>query len=219
MNRLTTLAAVAALAVGAAACAPNTGALTAVNNPSLSSVHQPVVERTDFVLDLATSGGRVPQAELDRLDDCLASIDAGYGDSLSIDEPRGYELPGARADIARVAADYGLLLSGDGAPVLSGTVPPGVIRVVATRATASVPGCPVWDDDQITPSVNTSPNFGCATNSNLAAMIADPLDLVRGRDGTVDASANTAARAIRGYREGQPTGRQGLQQPSTTGDQ
>jgi pilus assembly protein CpaD len=218
MHRLTILAAVAALTVGAAACAPSSmEGLTAVNNPSLSSVHQPVVQRTDFVLDLATSGGRVPTAELDRLDAWLASIDVGYGDRISIDEPRGYPMPGARADVASVAAEYGLLLN-DGAPVLSGVVPPGSLRVVATRATASVPGCPVWQQDGVLPSVNTSANFGCASNSNLAAMIADPQDLVHGRDATTAGSATTAGRAIRTYREREPTGRQGLPATSTTGD-
>lgn len=218
MHRLTILAAAAAFAVGTGACAPtSTGSLTAVNNPSLSSVHQPVVQRTDFVLDLATSGGRVPAAELDRLDAWLASIDVGYGDRISIDDPRNYPMPDARADIAGVAADYGLLLT-DGAPVLSGVVPPGSIRVVATRATASVAGCPVWQQDGVIPSVNTSANYGCATNSNIAAMVADPQDLIHGRDATTVGSATTAGRAIRTYREREPTGRQGLPATSTSGE-
>jgi len=218
MQRLTTLAAVAALALGAGGCASSSGALSAVNNPSLSSVHQPIVQRTDFVLDLATGGGGgVPESELDRLDAWLASIDVRYGDRISIDEPRGYPMPRARADVARVAAGYGLLLSDD-APLLNGVVPPGSIRVIATRATASVPGCPQWDEDQIVPTVNTSPNYGCATNSNLAAMIANPEDLIHGQDGTTTGSATTAGRAIRTYRERQPSGRQGLPATSTTGN-
>jgi pilus assembly protein CpaD len=217
MIRLTTFAAVAALAVGASACAPTTSELTAASNPSLSSVHQPVVERTDFVLDLSTSGDAVPEAELDRLDAWFHSIDLGYGDRISLDEPRGYPSPGARADIARVAAEYGLLLS-DGAPVLSGFVQPGTIRVIASRATASVPNCPVWAETGITPTVNTSTNYGCAINSNIAAMVADPQDLVHGRDATTVGSATTAGRAIRTYREREPTGRQGLPATSTSGE-
>ena len=217
MIRLTTFAAVAALAIGASACAPTTGELTAASNPSLSSVHQPVVERTDFVLDLSTSGDGVPEAELDRLDAWFYSIDLGYGDRISIDEPRGYPSPGARADVARVAAEYGLLLS-DGAPVLNGVVQPGTIRVIASRATASVPNCPVWTDTGIMPTVNTSTNYGCAINSNIATMIADPQDLVHGRDATTVGSATTAGRAIRTYREREPTGRQGLPATSTSGE-
>ena len=127
-------------------------------------------------------------------------------------QARGYENPSARADVAGVAARYGLLLS-DGAPVMNGAVSPGTIRVIASRATASVPNCPNWGDDQLLPDVNTSSNFGCASNSNLAAMIANPEDLIVGQDTTSD-TAFIAGRAIRVYRSRVPTGSQPL--PSTT---
>jgi pilus assembly protein CpaD len=212
MSRITTLAAVAALGMGASACAPTNEPLSATNNPSLYSVHQPIVQRTDFVLDLQTSSGGLSDAEAARLNAWLASIGAAYGDRISVDEPDGYVDSDARADIARVAAGYGLLLS-DGAPVLAHAVQPGSIRVVATRAIASVPGCPNWNDPQLEPTTNTSANFGCATNSNLAALVANPDDLVVGQE-TSEGGATTAGRAIRVYRDREPTGTQPL--PSTT---
>ncbi|HWT11183.1 MAG TPA: CpaD family pilus assembly lipoprotein [Allosphingosinicella sp.] len=218
MSRTLTLAAVAALGLGASGCASPTGGLTATNNPSVYSVHQPVVQHTNYVLDLTTSGDRVPQSELERLDGWLASIGASYGDRISIDEAEGYASEGARGDVARVAADHGLLLS-DGAPILNGSVQPGTIRVIASRATASVPGCPNWGTPQLAASTHTSPNFGCSINSNLAAMIANPDDLVLGQDGSTTGSATTATRAIRTYRQRQPTGQQGLPATSTTGNQ
>ena len=91
------------------------------------------------------------------------------------------------------------------------------IRVVASRSSASVPGCPEWSDPGIDSPVRTGTNYGCAINSNLAAMIANPDDLVHGRDGTGQGSATTAGRAIRTYRERQPTGTQPLPANSTTG--
>ena len=212
MTRTKTFAALAALGLGASACAPTGEPLSASNNPSLYSVHQPVVERTDFVIDLATSGDRLAQPELDRLDAWLGSIGARYGDRLSIDEPRGYPSYGAREDIARVAAGHGLLLS-DGAPILRGEVRPGSVRVVASRATASVPGCPDWNDPIAEPNVSASANYGCATNSNLAAMIANPEDLIHGQESD-EGSATTAGRAIRVYRGRTPAG--GGPLPSTT---
>lgn len=214
MSRLPTFA-IVALGLAAGACAPSGRELSAVNNPSLYSMHQPVVQRTDFVIDLATSGSRIAPSEQGRLRAWLASIGAAYGDRISVDEPRGYESASVRHDIAAVAADYGLLLA-DGAPVLNGEVPPGQVRVVASRATASVEGCPEWGEDQITPNVNTSSNYGCATNTNLAAMIANPEDLIHGQEGPVTGAA-TAGRAVRVYRERQPTGTQPL--PSTTTSQ
>ena len=213
MSRLPTFAAIVALGVAAAGCAPNRGELTAASNPSLSSVHQPVVQRTDFVIDLNTSGDNVPAAELQRLDAWLVSIDARYGDRISVDEAQGYESAGIRGDVARVAARHGLLLS-DGAPVLNGRIQPGMVRVVASRATAEVPSCPDWSEHPTHPNINTSSNYGCATNSNLAAMIANPEDLIVGQDANSADSGATAGRAIRVYRSRTPTGTQPL--PSTT---
>lgn len=219
MSRLKTITAVIALGVGASACTTSgAGPLTAANNPSLNSVHQPVVQRTDFVLDLRTDGNGLPASEQDRLAGWLEGIRVGYGDRITVDEPGAYPLPAARQDVARVVGRYGLLLS-DAAPVLNGAVPPGAVRVIASRATASVPGCPQWSDPGILGTNNTSSNYGCATNSNIAAMIANPEDLVLGQDGSGNGSASTATRAIRSYRERQPTGREGLPATSTTGNQ
>lgn len=216
MSRTTTLAAIAALAVGASACAPASNELSAVNNPSIYSVHQPVVQRTDFVLDLSTDATGVPAREIERLHGWFDSIELRYGDTVSVDDS-GYG--GARADIARAVSEYGLLLAPE-APVTPGQVPPGSVRVVASRSTASVPDCPNWagSDNGVVPPQNTSSNFGCATAGNLAAMVANPQDLVEGRNGSGNGSASLAGRAIRTYREVQPTGRQGLQQTTTSGN-
>ena len=213
-NKILAAAALAGLAVSA--CAPTTGGLTPASNPSLYSVHQPVVERTDFVFEVTTDRQGLRPSEQARLDAWFASIDLGYGDRVAVDEARGYEDVAARRHIAEVAARYGVLLS-DGAPVTNGAVQPGTVRVVASRASAHVPGCPVWNSDNIAPVNNTSTNYGCATNSNLAAMIANPDDLVLGQDGTVVRNANTATRAIRTYRQRQPTGQGDLPATSTTG--
>ncbi|HYJ29017.1 MAG TPA: CpaD family pilus assembly lipoprotein, partial [Allosphingosinicella sp.] len=89
-----------------------------------------------------------------------------------------------------------------------GAVQPGTVRVVVSRTTASVPDCPNWERGGLSA---TSPGYGCAINSNLAAMIADPNDLVLGQAGTVSDPATTT-RAIRSYRDAAPTGTRGLQE-------
>ncbi len=216
MSRLPIL--IAAAALGAAGCAPTTSGLTAENNPSLYSVNQPVVQRTDYVLDLSSGGGALSQTELQRLDAWLVSIGAGYGDRIAVDESPGYYSGEARADVARVASDYGLAFA-DAPPILGGSVAPGTIRVIASRATASVPNCPNWSNKGEYPTTTTSPNYGCSVNSNLAAMIANPEDLVLGQDASSSGSTTTATRAVRTYRERPPTGRQPLQSPSTTSAQ
>jgi pilus assembly protein CpaD len=176
------------------------------DNLGLSSMNQPVVQRTDYVIDLASAGPGLSVAERARLRGWFDSLGLGYGDRVAVDMP--YSSDPARADVARVAAEYGLLLS-DGAPVTARAVEPGSIRVVVSRSSARVPGCPFADEHQ-GPSA-TSLNYGCATNSNLAAMIADPNDLVLGRSGAAAGDPSTAAKAIKVYREAAPSGTKGLQ--------
>ena len=216
MSRTITFAAIASLGLGLAGCATAPDQLSAVNNPSLYSVHQPIVQRTDFVFDVATSGSGVDASEQARLSAWFDSIDLRYGDQVTVDEAGGYESAAARRDVAAVAAQYGLLLVDAAAPITAGSVPPGTLRIVASRATASVPGCPNWAPAEIAATGNTSSNYGCATGSNLAAMVANPNDLVQGQDGS-NSGAATATRAIRSYRAGTPTGQGGLQASSTTG--
>lgn len=203
MTRFTSSAALVALALGLSACGPETNRLTPVSNPSLYPVNQPVVQRTDFVLDIAAAGGGVPASEMARLSDWFDSLDVGYGDRVFVDEPE-YADPRSRADIARVAADHGLLLS-DGAPISSGSAAPGMLRVVVSRTKATVPGCPIWEDQLVGAPEQTSSNYGCATNSNLAAMIADPNDLVLGQSAT-DMESEQGVKAVKSYRDRGPAG-------------
>ena len=49
-------------------------------------------------------------------------------------------------------------------------------------------------------------NFGCAVNGNLAAMVANPQDLVHGREGSGVGDNRTAVKAIDTYRKAAPTG-------------
>ena len=212
MSRSRSIAALLFLGAAVGACGP--GARQA--NTSLYSVNQPVVQRTDFVLDLATGPEGVPATEIGRLHGWFQGLQVAYGDRIAIDEGAGgYGDGTVRETIAAAAARYGLLVGTD-APVTAGTVQPGTVRVVVSRTTASVPGCPNWNGQEIGGRVQTSPNYGCAINSNLAAMIADPNDLVLGQTGSGTDPATTS-RAIRSYRDAAPTGTRGLQETRPTG--
>jgi len=79
-----------------------------------------------------------------------------------------------------------------------------------------VDGCPYWQNPDIDSPVRTATNYGCAFNSNLAAMVANPDDLVHGREASGDGAVVVAGRALRAYRESQPTSRQGLPASNTT---
>jgi pilus assembly protein CpaD len=195
----------ALLAFGAIAASP---AGAAEVNKSLNSQNQPVVQRTDYVLDLQAQNG-LSAAERGRLHAWFGSLGIGYGDRVAVDEAY---VSAARNDVARIAADYGLLLT-SGAPVTAGEVPPGSVRVIVSRSFAAVPGCPFWSNSAKNNA--TSPNYGCATNSNLAAMIADPSDLVLGQAGS-GADGNQGVKAIKVYREAVPSGTKGLSAATTS---
>lgn len=79
---------------------------------------------------------------------------------------------------------------------------------VVSAAGATVPGCPNWVRINEGETEGQSSNYGCAAAQNLAAMIADPADLVRGRAAS-SSSAEVAVRAIKSYRDTQPSGKGG----------
>ena len=183
-------------------------------NRGVESVHQPVVQRTDYVIDLASSGDRLAPGERDRLEGWFRSIDLAYGDRISVDDPSGSL--GVRSDVDSLLSRRGISLV-QNAPVTPGTIPPGSVRVVVSRASASVPGCPDWSRSSSPDFVGSSTsNYGCASNSALAAMVADPTDLVQGREASAASDPATASKAIRVYRETAPTGTRGLKVETTS---
>lgn len=197
---------------GLAACAQAVPEIASKHNPTLYSVHQPVVQRTDYVLDLASTGNGLQGGEDARLSGWLEGLQLGYGDRVWIDAG-SYEGEATRAEVANVVGAYGLLLN-EGAPITAGVVEPGRVRVVISRTAASVPGCPDWAYAKLTgAAITTDSNYGCAINSNLAAMIADPNDLVRGQAGAADTDAATGSKAVNAYRSRVPSGSGGAVKP------
>ncbi|HEY0043236.1 MAG TPA: CpaD family pilus assembly lipoprotein [Allosphingosinicella sp.] len=211
MARVKPFAALLLLGVSLSACTHDRQYGVAPNR-TLYSENQPVVERSDYAFDLASNGGRLGAEERGRLSAWFQSLNLGYGDHVWVDEP--YGPTAARSDVARVAADFGILLDA-GAPITAGQVEPGRLRVIVRRNTAYVPDCPNHGA-RGGPS-STSPNFGCAMNSNLAAMIADPSDLVLGEVGTTG-DMNTAAKAVQIHRNRVLSGTRGLRGMSTKGN-
>ena len=200
------------LALGLAACSTS----DAATNGTLYSVHEPVVERNNYTLDLATNAGGLPISEQQRLADWFETMDIGYGDRIGLDA--AIDNPAVREDVAAIASRHSLLLS-DGAPVTEGFIDPGKVRVVVTRSRAYVPNCPDWSNQyDTTLGNNTSPNFGCAVNSNMAAMIADPEHLLEGARGTGETTVMTSTRAIQSYREQKPTASEGVSAVASTGN-
>jgi pilus assembly protein CpaD len=183
-------------------------------NRSLESIHQPVVQRNSFVFDVSTlPGGGLAVSEQRRLVGWLEAVDVRYGDRLSLDDPA--ESDQTRSAVEGAAGRFGILLA-DTAPVTAGEVAPGTARVVLMRTVASVPGCPDWSGkiDQKLENT-TSPGYGCAINSNMAAMVANKEDLVRGQRGTGTTILLSNNKAIQAFRAKPATGAGELKQVSS----
>lgn len=199
-----------ALCAGVAACnAPD------MPRQGMTATHVPVVSRTNYVIDVAAPGGALAPGEAARLDAWLRALDVRYGDTVFVD---GFDANPARGQVADVAGNYGLLLT-PGSPITAGEVLPGTVRVVVSRNSASVPGCPDWKSAPSQPNFNNQSmtNFGCGVNSALAAQVANPEDLVHGQESLGVADAATATRPVNLYRTTPPTGTKGLTTVSTKG--
>jgi len=173
-------------------------------NGGVESTYQPIVERNDYAFDVQTAGYSLAPGETERLRGWFASMGLRYGDRIAVDD--GGSSSPAREAVGREVSAYGLALS-DQVPITMGQVAPGTVRVIVTRTSASVPTCPDYSRQyQPDYSASTSSNYGCAVNSNLAAMVANPSDLVRGESETTLVDPNTGARAVNALRGAKPSG-------------
>ncbi|MHA7872139.1 MAG: CpaD family pilus assembly protein, partial [Hyphococcus sp.] len=137
----------------------------------------------------------------------------GHG-PLTITAPSGTpdDLDGqeAAADIRGALNQAGVPWSAlAGATYRTGGAPGGDQLILSyTHYVATASQCGLWSGLRGRDYRNLrSPNFGCATQNNLAAMIADPHDLVAPADET-PRDAQTTVRAINAYRAGEVTSSQ-----------
>lgn len=188
-------------------------ALAGHANRSVESVHQPVVQRSDYVIDVWPA--QLKASEANRVLQWFSAINLRYGDRVSIDSSAAGS-PAGSADIAALVARYGLLVS-QGAPITEGEIAPGMLRIVISRTTASVPGCPDWSQaSQPNFTASSISNYGCAINSTMAAMIANPEDFVSG-SAAQGGDAQTATKAIKSWRQAPPTSQGGLKVEAVKG--
>lgn len=198
----------AALSLGA--CLPEQS-----NYQGLSPMHRAEVSLTRFAHDMRVSpDGRLNGDEQKSLFAFLQRVDVRYGDEIQLDT-------GARNDVATTAdivdaALYPYGLKVNGAPIAIGEMPQNdVVRVIITRHLAASPKCPDHSQPS-TPNYANAPssNFSCSVRTNLAAQVADPADLVGGKQhaGTVSGEPE---RAIDNFRTRELTGTEQLQSTST----
>ena len=92
--------------------------------------------------------------------------------------------------------------------LLSNQDEPGVpdsVKLTYIRYTALTPPCGDWSANLSYSATNTPPpNFGCATQHNITAQVADPRDLISPRTLTPD-DAQRRLQVLDKYRKGEPT--------------
>ena len=179
----------------------------------VEAVNQPVVTATNYAFNAAAPGGSLAPGEAERLDGWFQGLGLGYGDSIYVDGAEAYV---AREQVSAIAGTYGMMVQA-GAPVTAGAIQPGSVRVVVARRRAFVPNCPNWSRPSEPDYNNRSiSNLGCGVNANLAAMVANPEDLIHGQEGTGVGDTMTGSKAVQFYRSTPPTGTKGLQEINTS---
>jgi pilus biogenesis lipoprotein CpaD len=166
------------------------------------------VEPITFVHSVNFGAGEteMSEAELGRLLAFLQTSGVHKGARIEIDGPRsqgGYFDPVTAARVAEIEAE----LSGIGlrsqVPVRPNTTllkPEGAISVNVTRAVVVLPDCSA---SQPGPATRPQYTYTCSNSALLGMMVADPLDLERGRhEGPID--SEFAAKRVQRYREREP---------------
>ena len=108
----------------------------------------------------------------------LATGDIAPGDEVRIERAASVIADARARALASALARQGLRPT----MVAPGGAPEGEIHLVVEHAAATVPRCPNWTKPPGNDFNNTlHSDFGCATALDLAAMVADPRDLIEGR--------------------------------------
>ena len=171
---------------------------------------QTLVEPVTFVHATNFEPGETElnEAELDRLFAFLQTSGVHQGARIEIDGPRaggGYFDPVTAARVSGIETELssiGLRSQVPVRPTTSLLRPEDAIAVSVTRAVVILPDCSTPQ-----PAFATRPSYSysCSNTAALGMMVANPLDLERGRaEGPAD--GEPAARVIRLYRERKPAG-------------
>jgi pilus assembly protein CpaD len=172
--------------------------------------HPITVEPSYRELKVQFAGGEqgVSTDDAVKFDAFLADYRAHGNGSLGISVPNGAPSHTAITYFAERAAASGI--SRDKILVSTHDVANGDFRVDVSYIsyTAHTDACGDWSQNLAFVEENqTAPNFGCSVQHNIAAMVADPRDLVSPR-GFETADGKRAATIIDSYEQGKPTAAQ-----------
>jgi pilus assembly protein CpaD len=199
MGRLMTIFAAGSALAAVVACTPTESYWSEAQAPKVNKV-EPVRLLHDVRF---ASGSQISAAEAAQLDGFLARHDIGYGDRVYILTDKAGTGPNAQrtTNLLNYMAAHGIKAVGLPSPEAQ----PGLARIVVNRYVAIPPNCPDWSKPGTADYGNTPmSNLGCSNISNLGLMVADPSELIQGRNpGPADATGSGLA--IQRYRAGKVT--------------
>lgn len=178
--------------------------------------HPITVEPSYRELKVQFAGGQdgVSADDAVKFDAFLADYRAHGSGSLGISVPNGAPSHAAITFFAERAAATGI--SRDKILVSTHDVNNGDYRVDVSfiAYSAKTDACGDWSENLAFTDDNQTPkNFGCAVQHNIAAMVADPRDLVSPRS-LESADGTRAATVISNYEQGKPTAAEKTQDQS-----
>jgi pilus assembly protein CpaD len=196
------------------------GALAACDSPGeWSAAEAPRHVRVDFQRLTHTAGFSVSATQLakneqESLNAFLQAAQVTTDDPVYLEGAAGDRLGAARISaLARDLTRQGYSVAT--LPTAPDAVPKNALLVVVERYVVTPPDCPNWTKSSSDDHENAqSSNFGCSDANNLGLMVADPRDLVIGRN-LGPAGAAQAGLAIQRYRAGQTTPLLGTQAGQT----
>lgn len=173
---------------------------------------EPVVQQFSYGTDIHfTAGmGALDVDEAERLVSYLKRMTIGRYDRIALvvfETDTGVPLIVNRRirSVQDVLAAEGFRVNEIRRSSLSGEIGADRLRVLVDRYLVTQPGCPDWTKAATGSFDNqTHSNWGCATATNLGAMIAEPRDLLTGRDDHVGDGAH-AIRSVQKYHDGETT--------------
>ncbi|HKX10880.1 MAG TPA: CpaD family pilus assembly lipoprotein [Stellaceae bacterium] len=183
------------------------GALAACDSPAeWSGAEAPRHLRVDFqrlahTAGYAANATQLAQNEQESLGAFLQAAQVTTDDPIYLEGASADRLSSARISaLARDLTRRGFSVAT--LPAAPDAVPRNALLVVVERYVVTPPDCPNWTKSQSGDHENAqNSNFGCSDATNLGLMVADPRDLVIGRQ-LGPAGAAQAGLAIQRYREG-----------------
>ena len=179
------------------ACTPTASYWSEAQSPKHNQVE---TVRLVHDLPLATPTAPLASADYARLDAFLARHNIGHGDRIAIvtagtGPTAQRNLSMVQRHLAVQGIDTDTVMTGPGSDA-----PASGFRLVAEKFVVVPPNCPDWRKPGTSDYGNTPmSNLGCANAVNLGLMLANPRDLIQGRE-MGDADGTASALAIQRYR-------------------